>query len=116
MPRRRSGSIRRRSLSSRPATSKRPESRSNRAMRNLLLFALLGTSLAAVAQTPDWSKVNEEAMRHYQALVRIDSTDPPGNETHVVEYLKKVLEAEGIPVIVAAKDPARANIIARLKG
>ncbi len=84
-----------------------------RALRTLALFAFL---LPAVAQTPDWSKVNEEAMRHYQALVRIDSTDPPGNETKVADYVKKVLEAEGIPVIVAAKDPARANIIARLKG
>jgi len=55
-------------------------------------------------------------MRHFQDLVRIDTTDPPGNETRVVDYVKKVLEAEGIPVIVAAKDPARANLIARLKG
>src|SRR5271165_4635005 len=60
--------------------------------------------------------VNDEAMRHFQALIRIDSTDPPGNETRVVEYLKKVLDAEGIPNIIVAKDPARANIIARLKG
>ncbi len=82
-------------------------------MRSLLLLALAGT---AVAQTPDWSKVNEEAMRHYQALVRIDTTDPPGNETKVADYIKKVFDADGIPVIVAAKDPARANIIARLKG
>src|SRR6202050_3704650 len=78
----------------------------------ILFFALL----TAAAQTPDWAKVNEEAMRHFQALVRIDSTDPPGNETKVVEYVKKVLEAEGIPVMLAAKDPARANLIARLKG
>jgi acetylornithine deacetylase/succinyl-diaminopimelate desuccinylase-like protein len=70
----------------------------------------------AFAQTPDWSKIDEEAMRHYQALVRIDSTDPPGNETQVAEYVKKVLEAESIPVTLAAKDPARANVIARLKG
>ena len=55
-------------------------------------------------------------MRHFQALVQIDSSDPPGNETHVAEYVKKTLEAEGIPVMMVAKDPARANIIARLKG
>jgi acetylornithine deacetylase/succinyl-diaminopimelate desuccinylase-like protein len=55
-------------------------------------------------------------MRHFQALVRIDSTDPPGNETRVAEYVKGVLEGEGIPVIMAAQDPARANVIARLKG
>jgi acetylornithine deacetylase/succinyl-diaminopimelate desuccinylase-like protein len=68
------------------------------------------------AQSIDWRAINEETLRHYQALVQIDSTDPPGNETKVVEYVKKVLDAEGIPVIVAGKDPARANLIARLKG
>ena len=46
----------------------------------------------------------------------MDTTDPPGNETKVVEYVKKVLEAEGIPVILSAKEPNRANLIARLKG
>src|ERR1017187_2056695 len=85
-------------------------------MRKRMAFLFLGAWLPLTGQIPDWSKVNEEAMRHYQALVRIDSTDPPGNETRVADYVKKVLEADGIPVIVAAKDPARANIIARLKG
>jgi acetylornithine deacetylase/succinyl-diaminopimelate desuccinylase-like protein len=87
-----------------------------------LRVALIFLSLPLAAQNPlDWSRfsqssVNAETLRHFQALVRIDSTDPPGNETRVVEYLKKVLDAEGIPSIVAAKDPARANLIARLKG
>ncbi len=85
--------------------------------RLLLPIALLCSSaLFAQIAAPDWQKVNEEGMRHFQAIVQIDSTDPPGNETRVVEYVKKVLEAEGIPVIVAAKDPARANLIARIKG
>src|ERR1700722_20474532 len=85
-------------------------------MRNLFVFALLASTLPAGAQAPDWSKINDEAMRHFQALVQIDSTNPPGNETHVADYVKKVLEAEGIPVTLAAQDPARANVIARLKG
>ena len=87
-------------------------------MKNRLAHLVFGASLAAnlpaVAQTPDGPKVNDEAMRHFQALVQIDSTDPPGNETRVVEYVKKVLESEGIPATIAAKDPARANLIARL--
>jgi acetylornithine deacetylase/succinyl-diaminopimelate desuccinylase-like protein len=82
--------------------------------RPILAVILLPT--LGLAQTPDWTKVNDEAMRHFQALVRIDSTDPPGNETKVVEYVKKVLDAEGIPATLVAKDPARANLIARLKG
>lgn len=74
------------------------------------------TAQLASAQTIDWTKANEELMRHFQALIRIDTQDPPGNETRVVTYIKQVLEAEGIPVTVAAKDPARANAIARIKG
>jgi acetylornithine deacetylase/succinyl-diaminopimelate desuccinylase-like protein len=87
-------------------------------MRNRLVLTsvLLGIALPGAAQIPDWSKVNPEAMEKFQALVRIDSTDPPGNETRVVDYVRKVLEAEGIPVTIAAKDPARANLIARIKG
>src|ERR1700736_1162609 len=85
-------------------------------MRSLFVLALLGALAPARAQTLDWSKINGEAMRHFQALVQIDSTDPPGNETRVVEYVKKTLESENIPVMTAAKDPERANLIARLKG
>src|SRR5579863_5814331 len=87
-------------------------------MRYRLSFIalLIGIPTLTFAQTPDWPKINDEAMRHFQALVRSDSTDPPGNETKVAEYVKKVLEAEGIQVTLAAKDPARADIIARLKG
>ena len=81
-----------------------------------LIIGLLCTLASLSAQAPDWAKVNDETMRHFQALVRIDTTNPPGNETKVAEYLKKVLEADGIPVTLAAKDPARANVIARLKG
>jgi acetylornithine deacetylase/succinyl-diaminopimelate desuccinylase-like protein len=78
----------------------------------LLAFA----ALPMLGQTPDWTKIHEEAMRHFRALVQIDSTDPPGNETRVIEYLKKALDAEGIPSLVVGKDPARQNLIARIRG
>src|SRR5271165_7590697 len=84
-------------------------------MRRLLLLAFFAAS-ATFAQPPDWSKLNPETLRHFQVLVQIDSTDPPGNETKVAEYVKKILEADGIPAVLAAQDPARANVIARLKG
>src|ERR1700691_1422729 len=89
-------------------------------MRNLRLpicAVLLMSALACVeAQAPDWPKIDADLMQHFQALLRIDTTDPPGNETKAVDYIRKVLEDAGIPVIVAAKDPARANLIARLRG
>ncbi len=83
-------------------------------MRNLLVFAF--AALSGAAQPIDWNKVNGEALKHLQALVQIDSTNPPGNETRVVEYVKKVFDAEGIPSVVVSKDPSRANLIARIKG
>ncbi len=79
-------------------------------------YLVCAVVIPASAQTPDWAQINKETLRHFQALVQIDSTNPPGNETRVADYVKKVLEAEGIPVTLAAKDPARANVIARLKG
>jgi acetylornithine deacetylase/succinyl-diaminopimelate desuccinylase-like protein len=74
---------------------------------------LLAFALPAMAQQIDWAKVNEEAMRNYQSLVQIDSTT---SEAGVAAFVKKTLEAEGIPVTIVAKDPARPNVIARLKG
>src|ERR1700733_13288083 len=84
-------------------------------MRYATALALF-CALPSASQTIDWSKIGEEGMRHFQSLVQIDSTGAPGAETKVAEYVKKVLEGEGIPVTLVAKDPARANLIARIKG
>ena len=54
----------------------------------LLLAAITSTSLLAQPAQPDWAKVEEETMRHFQAILKMDSTDPPGKEDHVVAYLK----------------------------
>ena len=82
-------------------------------------FAVLLTVATTIAQTPEptaATNIDEETLRHFQALVRMDTADPPGNEQPAAEYLKKVLEAEGIPVQIVALEPKRPNVIARLKG
>jgi acetylornithine deacetylase/succinyl-diaminopimelate desuccinylase-like protein len=68
------------------------------------------------AAEPDWKKIEAETLDHFVALLRMDTSSPPGKETVAAEYLRRVLEREGIPVKVLAKDPERANVIARLKG
>jgi acetylornithine deacetylase/succinyl-diaminopimelate desuccinylase-like protein len=68
------------------------------------------------AQPLDWKALEEESMRHFQALLRMDTSDPPGLELPAVEYLKKVLDAEEIPNELLSIDPKRPNIVARLKG
>jgi len=89
-------------------------------MRPFLVLAFAVASVYALhAQRPaskgvDWDKLRPEILQHYRSLVQIDST--AGHETAVVEYLKKILEAEGIPTSTFALDPDRANLVARLKG
>src|SRR5262245_55167143 len=82
---------------------------------------LLVTSAAILtaqssAQQPDWKAIEEESMRHYQAVLRLDTANPPGNETQVADYLKQVFDKEGIPAKILSLDPKRANVVARLKG
>ena len=90
-------------------------------MKRFLVLALAAASVytvraqgPSVGKTADWDKLRPEILQHYRALVQIDSTS--GHETLVVDYLKKVLEAEGIPTKTFALNPNRANLVARLKG
>jgi len=64
----------------------------------------------------DWNQLQGEIFEHYSNLIRIDTSSPPGNETKAAEYLKKVLEREGIPAQIYELEPGRGNVVARLKG
>jgi acetylornithine deacetylase/succinyl-diaminopimelate desuccinylase-like protein len=69
---------------------------------------------------PDWARAEDETMRHFQALLRFDTSDPPstppGGEKPAADYLKQVLDKEGIPAEVFALEANRPNVVARLKG
>ena len=83
-----------------------------------MLFTLLlpAATLTQGRGQPDWTALQDETMRHFQALLRFDTTDPPGGEEPAALYLKEVLEKEGIPVQLFTLEPKRTNIVARLKG
>ena len=51
-----------------------------------------------------------------QQLIRIDTTNPPGNETACATHVKDILASAGIEVQLLAKTPERANLVARLPG
>ena len=89
-----------------------------RASAALLLAAL--TALPALAQRrtaePNWAQVEAETMRHFQALLRMDTSDPPGTEREAADYLRQTLEREGIAVETFALEPDRPNVVARLRG
>src|SRR5258708_29841895 len=83
------------------------------------VLAVLAASAAVLAQSsrqPDWNALQDETMRHYQAVLRLDTRNPPGNEHVVAEYVKQVLDTEGIPSQIVGSDMNRPNLIARLTG
>jgi acetylornithine deacetylase/succinyl-diaminopimelate desuccinylase-like protein len=51
-----------------------------------------------------------------QRLIRVDTTNPPGNETAAAELLREYLEANDVACELFAKVPERANLVARIPG
>src|SRR5687768_16326979 len=82
----------------------------------LLFSSVFVTFPSLRAAEPDWAAVDAETLQHFQAMVRIDTADPPGREIDLTNYLIGVLQAEGISVETFATDPNRPNLVARLKG
>ncbi len=81
-----------------------------------LLFTGAGLAFAqAPAPTPDLAKVSDEAVGWLADLIRINTTNPPGNELAAVRYLAGILEREGIPAEVLETAPGRGVVIARLR-
>jgi acetylornithine deacetylase/succinyl-diaminopimelate desuccinylase-like protein len=85
-------------------------------IHTLSIIVLLTVSASVQPPQPEWSRLEAETLEHFQALLRFDTSDPPGGEAPAAEYLKRVLEKEGIPVKLFALEPHRPNLVARLKG
>ena len=69
---------------------------------------------SAVTQTI--SSLRDEVTGLLQALLRLDTVSPPGNETRAAELLRDYLAESGIECELFARVPERANLIARIKG
>ena len=82
----------------------------------ILAAALAIVSNGLAAQSSANAAIEAETLQHFQALLRLDTSSPPGNEIVAVDYLKGVLEKEGIPAQVFARDPKRPNLVVRIKG
>jgi acetylornithine deacetylase/succinyl-diaminopimelate desuccinylase-like protein len=62
------------------------------------------------------STLRQEVTELLQELIRIDTTNPPGNETAAAELLRDYLEDAGVSCELYAKIPERANLVARIPG
>lgn len=61
-------------------------------------------------------ELEDECVRHLQALIRLDTSNPPGNEILAVEYIRGQLAEAGVSAEVVESEPGRANLRAVLKG
>src|SRR5262252_6513568 len=68
------------------------------------------------AEPVDFSEPTREAVEHLKRLIRIDTTNPPGNERLAVDYLAGVLDREGVSFDIVESLPGRASLVARIRG
>jgi len=83
-----------------------------------LLFSILGLASVNAQQTYliDWDEVGAESIDHLVELIQIDSSNPPGNETDVANYLQAELAEEGLQSELYALEEPRANLVSRING
>src|SRR5712692_9784083 len=89
-----------------------------RVMRAMALVAMVVVPRTLTAQVRDvnWDQVGREATELLQQYVRINTTNPPGNEIVAARWYQAVLAREGIESRIYQPAPGKANIVARLVG
>ncbi|MBA2454053.1 MAG: M20/M25/M40 family metallo-hydrolase [Chloroflexia bacterium] len=65
---------------------------------------------------PDWDAVRDEVTSHLQNLIRLETVNPPGNETLVANYLKGAIASVRLESHILEDVNNRGNFVARLKG
>ncbi len=88
-------------------------------MRKIFTWCLLFVPVYGYSQDRylvDWESIGDETIQHLVDIVRINTSNPPGNETEAANYLKAILANEGIDSELYALDPDRANLVARIRG
>ncbi len=61
-------------------------------------------------------EIRSEVCELLQKLIRIDTTNPPGNETFAANFLREYLQKEGFECEIIESKPQRGSLITRLKG
>jgi acetylornithine deacetylase/succinyl-diaminopimelate desuccinylase-like protein len=81
-----------------------------------VLLGLVALASGQAAPQIDWNAVSAESVQRLTEYVRIDTTNPPGNESRAVEWLAQIFKAEGIEYQTGESAPGRGSIVARLRG
>lgn len=80
-----------------------------------VLLGLLLSAGAAGAQGPSDEVILREATAQLQALIRINTVNPPGNELATARFLESLFRQAGIESRVYESAPGRGAVVARLR-
>ena len=67
-------------------------------------------------EADDWHALGREVVDLFTALLRVDTTNPPGNETACALVLQDYLAGNGIESTLVGETPERQNLVTRLDG
>ena len=87
-----------------------------RLFRNNLGSGVLASLLILFSNAVTAQSIEDEAVAWLQDFIRVDTVNPPGNETRAVEFYREIFDAEGIEYDWVESAPGRGNIWARLEG
>jgi acetylornithine deacetylase/succinyl-diaminopimelate desuccinylase-like protein len=73
-----------------------------------------GPPTTSPSQSPDLSKLEGDALSWLEGLIRINTTNPPGNELIAAKYIAEILQHEGINAQIMETTPGRGFLVARL--
>ena len=77
--------------------------------------AALNSQTPAPGATPDLLQLTAEAQTWLTDLIRINTTNPPGNELEAAKYIQNILQKENIPAEILEMKPGRGIVVARLQ-
>jgi acetylornithine deacetylase/succinyl-diaminopimelate desuccinylase-like protein len=80
------------------------------------LTLLLAATASLASPAPDFAAARDEAVHIVQELIRIDTSNPPGNETKAATWIRDRLAQEGVAAQIFESAPGRGSVVARLKG
>jgi acetylornithine deacetylase/succinyl-diaminopimelate desuccinylase-like protein len=87
--------------------------------RRILLACLLLLPCAAGsarAAQPDYARAASESLAHLKAILALDTSNPPGNETRVTQYLAAQLRQAGLEPQLFESAPGRGSLMVRIRG
>ena len=93
----------------------------NRIARTIIAATCLlpASTLSAQTKQVDWPATARESQTILGDYLRVNTTNPPGNELLAARFLKQILDREGIEAQILDTielGPNRANLYARLRG